>query len=122
MSNDDARQYFQTKGLSYSNISELDIRRLANILEAELINYIASGDFHAGQMNMNVAPIRKKDLNFENGKLEAARIQIDGSYFKRREGITFNKTGFIGFAAEFSTVNTAPILKAFCRWCDSMAQ
>ncbi len=117
MNRDKARDLFNELGLDYSKISELEIRKLSNILEAHLIGYLATGDFHASQMDMKVSPLLKKDLIMKDGKLVSARITIDGRYFKRREGITFSETGWIGFAGEFSDVNTAPILRAFCNWC-----
>lgn len=120
MKRDEARAYFAGKGLSYDNISLLSIRKLSNMVESELIDYYQSGGEHAMQMNMRVSNQKKKDTNFKGGNLVAARIGIDGSYFKDREGITFSQTGFIGFGGEFSDVNVQPILQAFCKWCDTL--
>lgn len=117
----EARKHFKELGLSYGNINPIDIRKLANMLEAELIEYLKNGGFHAKQMNMQVGKQLKKDINFKDGKLIGASIKIDGSYFKNREGITFNETGFIGFGGEFSDVNVEPILKAFCKWCYTLS-
>ena len=70
-------------------------------------------------MNMKVASIRKSDIVF-NKKLRYAKIQVNGSYFKRREAVTFNETGFIGFGGELDNRTVQPILKAFLKWCDEI--
>lgn len=116
-----AREHFQRCDLDYSMIKLEDINKLVNIVSDELQSYLEYGGEHAEQMNMKVSKVRKKDVKVLKSGLQYARIQIDGSYFKRREGITFSSTGFIGFGVELSDVNVQPILKAFCRWCDSIA-
>lgn len=114
-----ARDYFKNKGLSYAVLTEEDIKLLGIMLAEELFSYLMNGGNHARQMSMKVSTFRKKDVKvLKKTGLKYARIQIDGSYFKRREGITFSQTGFIGFGCEFSDVNVQPILKAFCKWCD----
>lgn len=119
MKREEAREYFVNKGLDYSKINEDHINKLTKILSEELEYYLQNGGFHALQMDMKVSKSRVKDIKvLKRTGLKYARIQIDGGYFQRREGITFSQTGFIGFGAEFSDVNVAPILKAFCRWCD----
>jgi hypothetical protein len=119
---DEAREYFKNKGLSYLNITEEDIKKLSEILSEELVSYLENGGEHTKQMDMRLSKPRIKDVKvLKQTGLQYARIQIDGSYFDRREGITFSSTGFIGFGAEFSDVNVQPILKAFHRWCDLVA-
>ncbi|MBU3145748.1 hypothetical protein [Clostridium sp. CF012] len=120
MNNDEAREIFKKLGLSYEKISQLHVRMLSNMVEAELITYLASGDFHAAQMNMRVSAAKVKDSKFEKGKLQYCYMKVDGSYFKGREAISFNKDGFIGFGGELSSVNTEPILKAFWKWCNML--
>jgi hypothetical protein len=122
MTRDEAREVFKNHGLSYEKLMPVDIEQLAHEIGMELVKYKRFGGFHAEQMGMSVAPIRKKDIVFDGGKLKAARIQIDGAYFRRREGITFSQTGFIGFGCEFSDANVEPILKAFCKWCADVVE
>ena len=114
-----AREYFQRCDLDYSMVTMNDIDKLVKLLDEELQLYLVIGGEHAQQMNMKVSKLRKKDVKvLKKDGLQYARIQIDGSYFERREGITFSHTGFIGFGCEFSDINVEPILKAFVRWCD----
>lgn len=121
MTTQEAREYFKSKGLSYKGINPECFEQLCNMVSEQLDIYRSSTD-HAKQMDMKLSPVRKNDKKFYNGSLVRARIQIDGSYFKRREGITFNESGFIGFCGEFSTINTEPILKAFVMWCDKLTE
>lgn len=43
------------------------------------------------------------------------------AYFERRECISFNANGWIGFAGWADQGNTNPILRAFIEWCDALA-
>lgn len=122
MDREEARQVFKSYKLNYKDITQNDIRKLSNMIETELINYLDYGGNHAKQMDMKVGRQLKKDISFVDDKLEYAFIKIDGSYFKNREGISFNKDGFIGFGGEFSDVNVAPILKAFIKWCNCVSK
>lgn len=117
-----SREKFKNLGLDYSKINEEDIYKLMKLLKIELARYLIEGGEHALQMDMTVSPILKKNIKVLKTKgLQYAEIQIDGSYFKRREGITFSSTGFIGFGNEFSDCNVKPILDAFNKWCDEKA-
>lgn len=120
MTNDEARNHFKEICKDYSIITPLKLRRLQNMIETELINYLEEGTMQAKQMHMTIASIRKNDSLFENGKMIFAQIQVNGSYFSRREAVTFNRDGFIGFGGELSTINIQPILKAFCKWCTAI--
>lgn len=120
MTNDEARKHFKDMHLDYSKISRLQLRKLQNMIEAELIDYLEEGTMAAQQMGMTISSIRKNDVIFENGKFIFGQIQVDGSYFSRREAVTFNRDGFIGFGGELSSINVQPILKAFCKWCTAI--
>lgn len=121
MTTQEAREYFKSKGLSYKGINPECFEQLCNIVSEQLDVYRNSND-HAKKMDMKLSPVRKNDKKFYNGNLVRAKIQIDGSYFKRREGITFHESGFIGFCGELSTSNSEPILKAFVKWCDMLTE
>lgn len=120
MKREEAREYFKNKGLSYESLVPVDITQLAHLISMELIEYLSNGGEHAIGMDMKVATIRKKDINFKEGKFISAKVQVNGSYFKRREAVTFSQTGLIGFGGELDDKNVQPILKAFCKWCDEL--
>lgn len=117
MDREQARQHFKDLGLSYSDISKLDIRSLVNMIESEFIQSLKNKDKNIMEMDYKISKIKKKDICFENGNLEYAYIKVDGSYFVERECISFNKDGFIGFGGSFSDCNIEPMIKAFCKWC-----
>lgn len=121
MKREEAREYFKNKDLNYSKIKKEDIDKLIEFVSDELEIYLRTGGFHAEQMGMRIKKPLIKDVKVLKSGLKYAQIRIKGSYFDNREGITFSQTGFIGFGGEFSDVNVAPILKAFCKWCDLIA-
>ena len=117
MDRNEARTLFQEAGLTYGDVTEEDIGLLREMVKSELEIYKASGDDHAIAMDMTLSTPRKKDTHvLKRTGLKSARIQVDGSYFKRREAITFSETGFIGFGGELDDKNVAPILSAFAHW------
>lgn len=117
-----ARQYFKDKNLDYKMIGRKEIEFLNRLIEKELVDYFLSGDSHAYQMDMSVSRLLKKDFKFSENGLEYAYLHVDGSYFKRRESVSFHQNGFIGFCGELSSVNSQPILKGFIKWCDWMKE
>lgn len=121
MTTEEAREYFKNKGLSYQDIQPVDLQQLHAMVSTNLDIYRGTTD-HAEQMDMKVRKMVPKDKRFDKGKLVRAKIKIDGSYFNSREGITFHENGFIGFCGEFSTTNSEPILQAFVKWCDDLAE
>ncbi|WEG18663.1 hypothetical protein PQ478_09290 [Alkalihalophilus pseudofirmus] len=122
MNREKAREQFQRCDLDYSMITLEDIDKLVEIVSEELQTYLEYSGEHAKNMNMKVSKLRKKDVKVLKDGLHYARIQVDGSYFKRREAITFSSTGFIGFGGELDDKNVAPILKAFCKWCEYVSE
>lgn len=56
-----------------------------------------------------------------NGRLKECYLYMNSHYFTRRECISFNKDGFIGFAGWADQRNTNPIIDAFIKWCDVLA-
>lgn len=120
--NDDAREYFIEKELSYSQITENDLGKLQTLFKEELELYRNSGNQHAIEMGLKFRkPLKKNIKVLKRTGLQYAYFRVDGSYFHNREAISFNKDGFIGFGGEFSSVNTQPMLKAFMRWCDEIS-
>jgi len=121
MNRDEARAYFQKSGLTYQLLTGDDIRRLHVYVGDALRDYSTNGNEHAVARGMCVSKLHRKDIEVPvKGGLQFAEIHVDGSYFKRRPGITFNTDEFIGFAGEFDDQNVQPLLEAFCSWCDEL--
>lgn len=117
---DSARFYFENAGLDYADVTAEDINMLVELLREELETYRTTGGEHAENMAMTVCKPLVKDVKVLKSGLKYAYIKVDGSYFEKREGISFNRDGFIGFAGSFSDVNTTPYLTAFKRWVDAV--
>ncbi|PLS19371.1 hypothetical protein CVD28_02855 [Bacillus sp. M6-12] len=121
MTRDEARAYFKNKGLTYQDIKEGDINRLVTLLGESLEDYRLHGGEHAESMGMTIRKPRVRDVKIlKRTGFQYAYLRVKGSYFEGREAISFNRDGFIGFGGELDSKNIAPIIKAFCKWCDSL--
>lgn len=117
-SNDEARQYFADKGLTYDDITEGDILILSMMLEKEI-----KKSNKAGETSVSTITLSKKiDMKRKtNGHIICCFLYVNSHYFERREAISFNRDGFIGFAGWADQGNTNPILRAFLKWCDYLS-
>jgi hypothetical protein len=105
--NAEARQIFRESGLTYNDMFDN-----LPILEAEIsreLGLLAE----SGGMVMGLAG--KRDHRFVKGtrNIECFFLFVAGPYFKKRECISFNADGFIGFAGWASSENSEPIIKGF---------
>lgn len=114
----EARQYFRDKGLSYHDITEGDILSLLMLLNREIKKSNKAGETSVSTMHMSSKIDMKKRTN---GTIIKCFLYINSHYFTRREAISFNEDGFIGFAGWADQRNTNPLLRAFLRWCDDLA-
>lgn len=114
----EARQYFRDKGLSYHDITEGDILSLLMLLNREIKKSNKAGETSVSTMHMSSKINMKKRTN---GTIIKCFLYINSHYFTRREAISFNEDGFIGFAGWADQGNTNPLLRAFLRWCDDLA-
>lgn len=116
--NEEARQYFRDKGLSYHDITEGDILSLLMLLNREIKKSNKAGETSVSTMHMSSKINMKKRTN---GTIIKCFLYVNSHYFTRREAISFNEDGFIGFAGWADQGNTNPLLRAFLRWCDDLA-
>lgn len=116
---EEARQYFRDKGLSYADITEGDILSLLMLLNREIKKSNKVGETSVSTMHMSSKIAMKKRTN---GTIIKCFLYINSHYFTRREAISFNEDGFIGFAGWADQGNTNPLLRAFLRWCDDLAE
>jgi hypothetical protein len=56
-----------------------------------------------------------------NGTIKNCFLFVNSDNFTRRECISFNTDGFIGFAGWADDTNVKPMIEAFVDWCDYMA-
>jgi hypothetical protein len=118
MTNDEAREYFKSKGLSYADITEGDICTLVMLLNKYIKQACKNHEMSVDTMRMSQ---RIKSKFNTSGKLIECYLFINSHYFTQRECISFNIDGFIGFCGWAGGDNPRPIIKAFTEWCDSLA-
>lgn len=118
-STNEARQYFKDKGLTYEQITEGDIIALQMMCSQELKKSNKIGETSVNTMHMSSKIDMKKR---PNGTIIKCFLYMNSHYFTRREAISFNMDGFIGFAGWADQGNTNPLLRAFLRWCDGLTE
>lgn len=114
-SNDQARAYFEEKGLTYQDITEGDICVLVMLLNKHI--KIANRE---NETSCDMRMSKKVDVKMKRGGLDSAFLYVNSHYFTQRECISFNRDGFIGFCGWADQGNTNPILRAFLEWCDTV--
>ena len=124
MTRNEARSYFQDKGLTYADVKLDDLHILRDILDKhivqERIERVQSGTYQYW-VRTNGAKYYKGSFDPITGAMVCAFITGKGAYFHAREVISFNRDGFIGFCGDTDNKNAAPILSAFAEWCDWLA-
>lgn len=118
-SNEEARQYFKDKGLTYNDITEGDILSLVLLLNKYIKKANKDGETSVNTMHLSKKiDIKKKT----NGSIISCFLYMNSHYFTQRECISFNQDGYIGFTGWADQGNTNPILRAFLEWCDFLAE
>lgn len=116
-SNNEAREYFKNKGLTYDDITEGDILALVLLLNAEIKKANAAAETSVDTMHLSKKVVMKKK---PNGTITECYLFVNSHYYTQREAISFNRDGFIGFAGWADQGNTNPLLRAFLKWCDEL--
>lgn len=112
-----ARGYFEEKGLTYDDITAGDICTLVMILNKNIKKSCKNHNMSVDSMHMSEKILSKYR---SNGKLIECYLFINSHYFTRRECISFNKDGFIGFCGWAGGNNQTPIIDSFMEWVDSL--
>ena len=108
------REKFKTRNLSYRQLTIEHIQALGLFLTKEFENFGSA---------MQLAPPLKKDIKIlKRTGLQYAEIKVNGYYFSKREAITFNTDGFIGFAGWACDNNLTPFVNAFDKWMDWLTE
>lgn len=102
--------------VSYDNLGRGDLTGLMTYLSRSLIaNNEARPDFP-----LHLSGAFKYKLTDTNA-IKQAFVFVDGSYFDKRECISFNHDGFIGFCGWADDLYTMPIVRGFRTWVDELA-
>ena len=115
--NDEARNYFKKCGLTYNDITEGDILSLVLMINRELKKSNKVGETSVNTMSLSKKIDIKKNTN---GSIISCFLYLNSHYFTRREAISFDKDGFIGFAGWADDGNLNPLKRAFLAWCDQL--
>ena len=115
--NDEAREYFQKCGLTYKDITEGDILSLVLLLNREIKKSNKIGETSVNTMRLSEKIDMKKNTD---GTIKTCFLYMNSHYFTRREAISFNQDGFIGFAGWADMGNLNPLKRAFLVWCDEL--
>lgn len=116
--NNEAREYFKSKGLTYDDITEGELLVLVMLLNKELKAAVKDYETSVDSMHLSKRMDIKKKTN---GSIVSCYLYLNAHYFTQREAISFNPDGFIGFAGWADQGNTNPLLRAFLKWCDMIA-
>ncbi|SEG13810.1 hypothetical protein [Marinobacterium lutimaris] len=112
MIRDEARNKFAEAGLNYSDLTRQNLQQLRNLINQEMIDSgLIKGSYRCRQRPV-FRPDAKRGL--------FAQIQCRAFYFDDREAVSFNHTGFIGFAGWADDSNIQPVLSGFCKWVEAM--
>jgi hypothetical protein len=109
MTRDDARAAFAASGLTYADLTDQTLTRLR-----EAINVALKAEA-ADNANMRITGRTKIEMN-DTGDVTFVDMTCRSNYFDKRQAVTFNQGGFIGFAGWADDANVAPILQAFTAW------
>lgn len=108
-----ARKKFNSK-FTYKDVARKEIEKLHELVAKEIEEAAEKGKCLE---TMRIHPkIRTRCKG--NKKIIRAFLYVDSHYFEKRECISFNEDGFIGFAGWAGEENVKPILKGFRDWCD----
>ena len=116
--NNEAREYVSQKGLTYNDITEGDILVLVMLLNKHIKKSVKDNETSVSTISLSHKVDMKKK---SNGSILCCYLYMNSHYFTRRECISFNRDGFIGFAGWADQGNTNPILRAFLEWCDYLS-
>lgn len=126
---DEAREYF--KPLTYDDLTEDSFNKLVSILTKHLGNWNSRvldaihGGYRGSEYYMTIWPHKKygkyPGTRFvDKDGIKEAFIIVECDQYSKREGISFNKDGWIGFAGWSDSTNVRPFLDAFEEWVDVM--
>ena len=126
---DEARDYF--KPLTYEDVTESNFMRLVAILERRLGIWNEQVINHRnkfGQDNryhMSLYHKKKRGTVYITDNrckqpFKQAYIKVLCDNYSIREGISFNRDGFIGFAGWSDSDNVRPFIDAFEEWVDEI--
>lgn len=118
MTRNEAREYFKNHGLSYGDVTSGDICVLVMMLNSAIKKARKTGEMSYETLSLSE---RIKVKYNTNGTIKNCFLFVNSDNFTRRECISFNTDGFIGFAGWSDNTNVKPMIEAFVDWCKYLA-
>ena len=120
LTSDHCREIAKQHGITLQSVGLEGAIRLHRILCRHVFASTLFNDTYS------VDPIRNTDIYRESrkkaGRVIAIELHVSAFYFSRREAITFNTNGFIGFCGWADSTNSQPIYAAFVDWCKEISE
>lgn len=114
VSSDMARKYFDEKGLKIEKITKKQYEELINMINREIYPLLTDKSYNMVQrLEMHKRIKRDRDCVY---------LLVNGSYFKKRDAITFYADRRIIFCSWASGCNRIPFIRGFVNWCDWMVK
>lgn len=111
---DEAREYFKSLNLKYEDITMNDLYKLISILNKNMFD-----DDILVMMNEPIFRGKNKNIFLKNDNtISSAFLEVKGNYFAKREAISFNQNGFIGFCGWADDKRAKVFTDGFKEWCD----
>jgi hypothetical protein len=111
-SSDLARKYFDNRNIQRENINLKQYQELTKFIQKEI-------DLLLVDTSYKMIP-RLKMINKIKQSKDSVNLCVKGSYFNKREAITFFTKGGIIFCPWASGCNRIPFINGFVKWCDWM--
>jgi hypothetical protein len=113
MSRQDARDAWEKAGFNYLYLTIGRLQMLRDLINEEMksSNLIPSSLGGKGTFRMNSSI--KSNIGFDGIQAE---LTCKSRHFEKREAVTFNGNGFIGFGGWADEQNIQPILSGFLKW------
>lgn len=114
LTRDQAREEFERHKIKYRCLTRRDIELLHAlcVIEVDRVNRA-----HETSISDSLRMSRKIAYHANDDCFVEAHLYVNASYFRKRQAISLEPNGFIGFAGWASDGNAQPFLRAFMRWC-----
>lgn len=105
MTRDEAREAWSRTGLTFADLTRENVMSLRNRVDAELRTSRLIRDTYKAEPHIECKPAW-------------FAINCRAYYFRKRQAVTFDANGWVGFAGWADDKNVQPILRAFVEWAE----
>ncbi len=106
-----ARRYFSDLGLSFNHFTLAQVEKLRDFIQEEMYPLLADKSY---SMIKDLSMDKRIDFG-----TDGIYLFTNGYYFNKRQAISFETSGFIGFCGWASGCNRIPFIRGLIKWCDS---